>query len=145
MKLIIYTDGASRGNPGHAGYGFTIADGNGKLLYEEGKYIGITTNNVAEYAAVLEALKYIRGKYGDKQLEIELYADSKLVVEQLSGRYKVKSPHLKPIVDQIKILSLELGGAIHTHVPRAGNYKADRLANLALDKELLSSDIFDLS
>lgn len=133
MKIIIYTDGASRGNPGHASYGFTISDGNGSLLYEEGKYIGITTNNVAEYTGVLQALNYIKKNFVNKKLEIELYADSKLVVEQLSGRYKVKSPHLKPIIDQIKILSLELGGAIHGHVPRSGNFKADRLANLALD------------
>lgn len=136
MKLIIYTDGASRGNPGHSSYGFTLSDKSGKLLYEEGRYIGMTTNNVAEYTAVLQALKYIKKKYGEKQLEIELYADSKLVVEQLSGRYKIKSVHLKPIIERIKILSLELGGAIHTHVPRSGNREADRLANLALDKEL---------
>lgn len=133
MKLIIYTDGASRGNPGHASFGFTVSDENGKLLYEEGKYIGITTNNVAEYTGVLEALKYAKKEYGDKRLEIELYADSKLVVEQLSGRYKIKSPHLRPIVDQIKILKLELGGAVHGHVPRSKNFEADRLANLALD------------
>lgn len=133
MKIIIYTDGASRGNPGLASYGFTVSDGSGKLLYEEGKYIGITTNNVAEYTAVLEALKYVKKNYGEKQLEIELFADSKLVVEQLSGRYKIKSPHLIPIVDEIKILSIELGGLIHTHVPRAKNTEADRLANLALD------------
>lgn len=135
MKLIIYTDGASRGNPGHASYGFTISDGRGKLLYEEGKYIGVTTNNVAEYTAVLQALKYTKKKFGNQKLEIELYADSKLVVEQLSGRYKIKSSHLKPIIERIKILRLELGGAVHGHVPRSGNTEADRLANLALDKE----------
>jgi len=134
MKLIIFTDGASRGNPGHASYGFTISDENRKLLYEEGKYIGIATNNVAEYTAVLEALKYIKDKLAkNHQLSIELYADSKLVIEQLSGRYKMKSPHLKPIFEQIKILALELGGVVHTHVPRARNSGADRLANLALD------------
>lgn len=133
MKLIIYTDGASRGNPGPASYGFTISDGKGKLLYEEGKYIGITTNNVAEYTAVYEALKYIREKYSNTPLEIEFYADSKLVVEQLSGRFKVKSLHLKLIIDKIRVLSLELGGILHTHVPREKNTAADRLANLALD------------
>lgn len=133
MKLIIYTDGASRGNPGPASYGFTVLDEKGKLIYEEGRYIGITTNNVAEYTAVLEALNYIKKKYGQKALELELYADSKLVVEQLSGRFKVKSPHLKLIIEKIKILSLELGGVIHTHIPRAKNTTADRLANLALD------------
>lgn len=133
MKLIIFTDGASRGNPGHASYGFTISDGNKNLLYEEGKYIGITTNNVAEYTGVLEALKYIKEKYGNQSLEIELFADSKLVVEQLSGRYKMKSPHLKPIFEKIQILAIEMGGIIHTHVPREHNSAADRLANLALD------------
>lgn len=133
MKLIIHTDGASRGNPGPASYGFIVSDGRGRLLYEEGKYIGVTTNNVAEYTGVLQALKYIKKNFGNQKLEIELYADSKLVVEQLSGRYKVKSPHLKPIIEQIKILKLELGGAIHGHIPRSKNFKADRLANLALD------------
>lgn len=138
MKLVIYTDGASRGNPGHASYGFTISDDQGKLLYEEGKYIGITTNNVAEYTAVLEALRYIKGKFAkSNSLSIELYADSKLVVEQLSGRYKMKSPHLKPIFEQIQILAIELGGVVHTHVPRSHNSGADRLANLALDSRNL--------
>ncbi|MBI2196164.1 ribonuclease HI family protein [Candidatus Daviesbacteria bacterium] len=134
MKIIVYTDGASRGNPGEASYGFTISDENRKFLYEEGKFIGIATNNVAEYTAVLEALKYIKRKFaGSNQLSIELYADSKLVVEQLSGRYKMKSPHLKPLFEQIKILAMELGGVVHTHVPRSRNSAADRLANLALD------------
>lgn len=132
-KLIIYTDGASRGNPGPASYGFTISDEQGKLLYKEGRYIGNTTNNVAEYTAVYEALKYIKENYSKTSLEIEFYADSKLVVEQLSGRYKIKSPHLKILIEKIKILSLELGGIIHIHVPRAKNTQADRLANLALD------------
>jgi len=133
MKLIIYTDGASRGNPGPASYGFTILDKSGKSLYEEGKYIGVTTNNVAEYTAVLQALKYIKKQYKGKVLEIEFYADSRLVVEQLSGRYKVKSKRLKPIVEQIKILAIELGGALYSHISRFKNFEADRLANLALD------------
>lgn len=133
MKLIIYTDGASRGNPGHASFGFTISDGNGKLLHAVGRYVGITTNNVAEYTAVFEALKYTKKRYGGINLTVELYADSRLVAEQLSGRFKVKSAHLKPIVEKIKILSLELGGVTYLHVPRAKNTEADRLANLALD------------
>lgn len=132
MKIIIYTDGASRGNPGPASYGFTITEENGRLIYEEGKYIGVSTNNIAEYTAVLMALKYVKEKLkGD--LQIELYADSRLVVEQLSGRFKVKSQHLKPLIEQIQILKMELGGAIHTHIPRLQNTKADALANKALD------------
>ncbi|MBI2329770.1 ribonuclease HI family protein [Candidatus Daviesbacteria bacterium] len=133
MKLIVYTDGASRGNPGPASYGFIIYDESGKLLYEEGKYIGITTNNVAEYTAVLEALRTIKKNFAKGSVNIEIFADSKLVVEQLSGRYKIKSPHLKPIIEKIQLLSFELGGVIHGHVPRLKNTEADRLANLALD------------
>lgn len=137
MKLIIYTDGASRGNPGPASYGFTISEGKGKLVHEEGKYIGITTNNVAEYTAVLEAFKWVGENIKDKvvkgPLQIELYADSKLVAEQLSGRYKIKSPHLKPIIEKIKILALELGAVTYSHIPRSKNTRADRLANQALD------------
>ncbi|MBU1000544.1 ribonuclease HI family protein [Patescibacteria group bacterium] len=133
MKLVIYSDGASRGNPGHASYGFTVSDKAGVLLYEEGEYIGIATNNVAEYTAVLQALKYIRKKYDSRELEIEFYVDSRLVVEQLSGRFRIKSKTLKSIVEQIKILVIELGKAVYTHIPRDENSEADRLANSALD------------
>lgn len=137
-KLIIYTDGASRGNPGPASYGFTIQDGKGRLLHEEGEYIGITTNNVAEYTAVLEALKYVsrimNHESREEKRKVELYADSKLVAEQLSGRYKIKSPHLKPIILEIQRLAIELGGVIYSHVPRSQNTIADKLANQALDK-----------
>lgn len=132
-RLIIYTDGASRGNPGLAAYGFTVSDGNGKLLHEEGEYIGKTTNNVAEYTAVLRALEWVKKKLGDKQYQVNLFADSKLVAEQLSGRFKIKSPHLKPIIEQIKILGMELGGVIYAHIPREKNTEADKLANRALD------------
>lgn len=132
MKLTIFTDGASRGNPGQASYGFTISDEKGNLIYEEGKYIGVTTNNVAEYTAVLEAFKYLKKKYPEK-LQIDLFADSRLVVEQLSGRFKVKNPRLKLIFEQIKILELEIGRVFYTHIPREKNFKADSLANKALD------------
>lgn len=133
MKLVIYTDGACRGNPGPAAYGFTISDEKGKLLHEEGGYIGKTTNNVAEYTAVYQALKHVRKQYGNKHPQVELYADSKLVAEQLSGRFKVKAKHLKPIIEQIKILDMELGGVTYAHVLRSQNTAADKLANQALD------------
>lgn len=134
MKLIVYTDGASRGNPGPASYGFTIAGEDGKLLHEEGEYIGITTNNVAEYSAVLEAFKLIEEKYKKQlPLEIQLFADSKLVAEQLSGRYKIKHPNLKPLFNQIKIMEMEIGFVSYTHIPRGQNTLADKLANKALD------------
>lgn len=133
MKLTIFTDGASRGNPGKASYGFTISDDSGRLIFEQGKYIGKATNNVAEYMAVLESLKWIANNIS-KKCQIEYFADSKLVVEQLSGRFKVKSLHLKPIIEQIKILAIELGGITFTHIPREQNTAADKLANIALDK-----------
>ena len=136
-KLIIYTDGASRGNPGPASYGFTISDETGKLLHEEGEYIGKTTNNVAEYTAVIEALELVKEKYSSHlPLEIELFADSKLLAEQLSGRYKIKHPNLKPLFDRIKLLEMELGAILYTHVPRGKNTEADRLANKALDNRV---------
>lgn len=135
MKLVIFTDGASRGNPGRASYGFTISDEKGHIIYEEGKYIGITTNNVAEYTAVLEALKYLKKK-NPKKLQIELFADSRLVVEQLSGRFKIKNPNLKILFDQIKILEIEIGDVFYKHIPRAQNFRADKLANQALDFSL---------
>lgn len=135
MKLIIHTDGASRGNPGPASYGFTISEASGKLLYEKGEFIGVTTNNVAEYTAVLTSLEKIKEKLAPyHSLQIELLADSKLVIEQLSGRYKIKSPHLKPIIEKIQILALSLGVIIYTHIPREQNTRADKLANDALDK-----------
>lgn len=137
MKLIVHTDGASRGNPGHASYGFTINDGDGRLIHEEGKYIGIATNNVAEYTAVLEALTYITENLKQNlPADIEFHADSKLVAEQLSGRYKIKSPHLKEIIEKVKILAIGLGGVTYSHVPREENQEADRMANIALDKRL---------
>lgn len=133
MNLVVYTDGASRGNPGPASYGFTISDEGGKLLVEVGEYIGIATNNVAEYKAVLGALEKIKEKFSQTSSHVEVFADSKLVAEQLSGRYKIKSPHLKLIIVQIKQLESEIGNVVYNHIPRAKNAEADRLANKALD------------
>ena len=133
MKLIIYTDGASRGNPGPASYGFTISDEKNNLIYEEGKSIGVTTNNVAEYTAVLEVFKYLKRKSLGK-LNIELFADSRLIVEQLSGRFKIKNANLKILFEQIKVLEMEIGRVFYTHIPREKNKQADVLANEALDR-----------
>lgn len=132
MNLSIFTDGASRGNPGPASYGFIIKDDKGSILKRMGKTIGITTNNVAEYTAVLEALKFVKNMGADYS-SITVNSDSKLVAQQMSGNFKIKSKHLKPIIEQIKILSLELGGATFRHIPRNKNVLADQLANEALD------------
>lgn len=134
MKLTVFTDGASRGNPGPAAYGFVVYDG-GKVVYKEGKTLGVTTNNVAEYTSVRQALKYLQKNYPDKlPLTVDFYADSKLVVEQLSGRFKVKSAHLKEIINEINRLILQIGKATFKHIPREKNSAADKLANIALDQ-----------
>lgn len=134
MDLIVYTDGASRGNPGEASYGYIIYARGGEILRQEGKVLGITTNNVAEYTGVLAAFEYINKKWGDvPDLKIELRADSRLVIEQMAGRFKIKSPHLIEIFKKIKRIEANLSNVIYKHVPRAENFIADRLANQALD------------
>lgn len=133
MKLKVFTDGASRGNPGPAAYGFVIQDGQDHILHQGGGFIGFTTNNVAEYTAVMEALKLVKEKF-ESALEIELFADSLLVAKQLTGVFKLKNPRLKKLFDQIKILELEVGRVFYNHIPRSQNSLADSLANKALDR-----------
>ena len=132
MKLTLYTDGASRGNPGPSSYGFSIRDTKGKVLYEEGKYLGVATNNFAEYSGILNALRYIHSNISSAS-DITCYMDSKLVVEQLSGGFKIKSPNLKPLIFEIKKLEKKLGTITYNHIPRSLNGDADNLANIALD------------
>ena|SRR5581483_11020252 len=135
MDLVINTDGASRGNPGPASFGYIIKKRDAEVLHQEGKKIGINTNNVAEYTGVLEALKYVKDHYSHKGPHtIEVVADSLLIVSQLSGKYKLKSAHLKILFDQIKQLEGEVGTVTYRHVLRANNFIADRLANQALDR-----------
>lgn len=136
MKITIYTDGASRGNPGHSSYGYSIKNEKGELIHEEGKYIGIATNNFAEYSAVVEALKYVEQKFNKKSLQVKFLMDSKLVVEQLSGRFKIKSKNLIPLIIVIKELEGKLESVTYEHIPRALNSLADSLANKALDSRL---------
>ncbi len=131
-SVDIYCDGGSRGNPGEASYGVVVVK-NGKKIYEEGKKIGIATNNTAEYTAVVGALKYI-SKIKDHITEIQFFLDSKLVVEQLSGKWKIKNENLRNLYYSIKTLEPSLGVKItYSHIPREENSAADRMVNLALD------------
>lgn len=132
MMIKVYTDGASRGNPGPSSYGYLIKDKDDKVIKEGFGYIGITTNNVAEYTAVLEAFKFIKSDL--KVREVNLFADSKLIIEQLSGRFKIKSSHLKLIYKEIKDLEENFPKVNFKHIPRTLNFLADKLANIALDK-----------
>src|SRR3989344_2935549 len=134
MNFIINTDGASRGNPGPASYGYIIKTLEGVIMHQEGKVIGVTTNNIAEYTAVFASLGYIQKRWGSKAPhKIEVVTDSQLIAMQLSGKYKIKNAGLKVVFDAIKLLEMELGEISYRNVPRAQNFIADRLANQALD------------
>ena len=106
MQLIIHTDGGARGNPGPAAVGVVIETADGKTLAEFGKKIGETTNNVAEYTAVIEALKKIKNlglKMNNEELVINFFLDSTLVVNQLMGLFKVKDSHLRELLSEARI------------------------------------------
>lgn len=135
MNIKIYTDGASRGNPGPASYGYVILNDKDEVIKKEGKAIGNTTNNVAEYTAVLSAFTFVKEYIakGQKIESIELFADSKLVIEQLSGRFKIKAAHLLLILQKIQKIVLEMDSVKYKHIPRELNSAADSMANQALD------------
>ena len=130
-KLIIFTDGGSRGNPGPAGLGAIIYDENHKVLAEISEFLGVTTNNQAEYRAILAAIKKAVS-LGAK--EVEFYLDSELAVKQLNREYKVKNKDLAPLFLAIYNLTLSFKKISFTHVPRERNKEADRLANEAMDR-----------
>ena len=128
-RVIIATDGASRGNPGPAAIGATIKDGQGTLIARISRHIGIATNNQAEYQAVIAALNEAL-RLGARKVDISM--DSELVVRQLSGRYRVKNAVLKSLYREVKRLLERLEIFTITHVPRNQNKEADQLANMAL-------------
>lgn len=123
-------DGASRGNPGPAAYAVVMRDPNGNVILELGKRLGRDTNNVAEYYALLAALDYALSS-GIKALRIR--SDSELLVRQMQGRYKVKSPDLKPLHERAAKMARQLNYFTIEHVRRELNRDADALANAALD------------
>lgn len=137
MKLVINTDGGSRGNPGISAYSFVIKDSRGIIFHQEAKAFGISTNNIAEYTAVWKALSYVL-EFLNKAIphNILIITDSQLIAEQLSGRYKVKSPNLKLIFQDIKSIEKKIGVVRYKNVPREENFIADKLVNQALDRDL---------
>lgn len=130
-KIVIYTDGGARGNPGPAGAGAVLIDG--EKTHELKKYLGVRqTNNWAEYEAVALALLEAKKKgFTDRPLEIRM--DSQLVVEQLSGNWKIKEPTLKVQADKVRALLKNFPSYKFLYVPRAQNKEADRLVNEAID------------
>jgi ribonuclease HI len=138
FELTVYTDGGARGNPGPAAYGFVIYDPDGKTLFEEGKTIGNTTNNVAEYSGIAAALKWITENFQDetKSVRVKVFLDSQLATMQLAGLWKIKNENLRNLYFSIKLLERKLGGSVtYSHVRREKNKEADRLVNLALDTQ----------
>ena len=136
-KIIIYTDGGSRGNPGPAGMGVVVANEKGKMVKEYSGFLGVKTNNEAEYEAVIFGLKKIKallGKEKIKNTEIEFRLDSELVARQLEGFYKIENEKLAPLFLKIWNLKIDFGRIYFKHIPREQNREADRLANEAMDK-----------
>ena len=129
-KFIIYTDGGSRGNPGPSAIGVVIGE------KEYGEKISDTTNNVAEYSAVVFALKKAKQlltKIEAKKTEIDLKTDSELLVKQLNGEYKIKNEKLQPLFIEVWNLKQDFKSVTFTHVPREKNKEADSQVNRALD------------
>jgi ribonuclease HI len=130
--LHIFSDGGSRGNPGQAAIGCILEDPvSGTVLREHYERIGIETNNVAEYRALITALELARAYQPNR---IIAHLDSELVVKQVNGEYKVKMPALQPLVEDVQRLADGFPDVVFTHIPRGDNYRADALVNRALDE-----------
>ncbi|MEK7648835.1 MAG: ribonuclease HI family protein [Patescibacteria group bacterium] len=130
-KLIIHTDGGARGNPGPAAIGCVLFDPDIKEEYYISNYIGSTTNNQAEYRALLAALEKAQVLMAT---HVECYLDSELVVKQMRGEYRVRDKNLSPLYLKIWNLTLKFTSITFNHIPRAMNKKADSLVNKALDE-----------
>lgn len=127
-----YCDGAARGNPGPAAAAFAIFNSHGKVLVKKGKTVGLATNNVAEYKAVIFALEWIQNN--SQGFKINMFLDSQLVVSQLTGKFRIRDKKLIALASQVKELEQKIHGKIFYHnIPRAKNKIADILANQALD------------
>ncbi len=137
-KIIVYTDGGARGNPGPAAIGVVLQDVAGKTVKSYGEAIGDATNNEAEYRAVIFALQKIKALLGKKKIEdlsVEVNMDSELVARQLNGEYKIEEERLFPLFIKIWNLKMDFGEVKFRHVPREKNKEADRMVNEALDKD----------
>ena len=138
MKLIVYTDGGSRGNPGPAATGVVICDEKNQPLKKYSQAIGEATNNEAEYQAVIFALKKVKALYGKekaKESQIEMRIDSELVVNQLNHEYKIEELNIQQLFLKVWNLMLDFGTIKFKAIPREQNKEADRLVNEALDKK----------
>jgi ribonuclease HI len=136
--VIVHCDGAARGNPGPAGIGVQITDDRGRVLAEVSEGIGVATNNQAEYRAAIEGLKRAH-ELGAPDLTVR--SDSRLLVEQLSGRYRVKNPTLQRLHKEAREVASHFRHVRFEHVPREENTEADRLANEGVDAWLAAGGL----
>jgi ribonuclease HI len=132
-RLRVYSDGAARGNPGPSGAGAVLIEPGGQVVAKLGKYLGTQTNNYAEYMGLLLGLRHAKA-LGAK--EIEVFADSELLIRQLGGRYQVKSPSLRPLYEEAVKLLNDFSRVKLVHVPREMNGAADEMSNRAIDERL---------
>ncbi|MEK7642864.1 MAG: ribonuclease HI family protein [Patescibacteria group bacterium] len=142
QKVVTYTDGGSRGNPGPAALGVAICDEKGVVVKTYGEALGVRTNNEAEYAAIVYALKKLKQLYGKgacAMMHVEMRMDSQLAVKQLSGEYKMESEKLFKFFIDVGNLKMDFASVIFKHVPREQNKVADRMVNEALDNPKQSS------
>jgi len=145
QKIIVYTDGASRGNPGPASIGVVVYNDKKNILKKYSKTIGETTNNDAEYQAVVFALKKMKAFFGKKNIknyEILIKSDSQLLVSQLTGKYKIKDSNIQKLFIQIWNLKIDYHKVDFKYIPREENKLADKLANEALDGDSSSGKLF---
>lgn len=135
MNIKIFTDGGARGNPGPAAAAFSVESDGSELFYDN-KYLDKTTNNVAEYEALLMAHKWISENNFDLN-KIDIFMDSELIVKQMKGLYKVKNDNLKKLFEEVVNIKKQIGLKInYTHIPREKNIRADFLVNKKLDEVL---------
>ena len=136
MHLVIHTDGGARGNPGIAGYGFVVYDDQQNIIHQWGQFLGVKTNNEAEYEGLIAALRWSlenKEKYAIDHLQINM--DSQLIVRQCNGVYKVKSPHLRTLAKTVRHLVGQISVPVtYTDIRREQNSLADALANQAMDR-----------
>ena len=133
-KLIVETDGAARGNPGLAGAGVIIKDEHGRRIETIGKYLGVTTNNQAEYRALIEGLRAV-ARHQPESVTVRM--DSELVVKQMNGQYRVRHPELLPLYVEAVEAAAALPDVTFVHIPREQNPGADQVANMAIDSRMI--------
>lgn len=136
--IVAYIDGGARGNPGPAGYGARIEDESGAVLEELRGFLGVATNNAAEYQGLIAALKYAHD-HGHRIVRIR--SDSELLVKQMLGQYRVRHAGLRPLYQKARAMADALDRVAFEHVRREENTHADRLANVAMDEGVAQSKV----